>query len=286
MKTTLAIKMKLAMETALKIKATQALKTAQETMKTELASKLVTMETETNPKPPPNDSKIKRQAKKKQGFTLIETLVSIAIITIVITIVFINLTSSIRREDIRYYQGRINIENRISMMDSIVSSMSKDEMVIKTDFTLNDTGYVATINSNEEYVVNLNYYPIEVTSQAISLDYLNNLGYKPKSYELEVDKLKRDLPTIQLTDNLIYPGFYVRTGIDTETLETSIVYTFNKNIDTVEVLNIDNNLYTDNHLVKYLQKGNLKTMNLLYTTNDTVEFARTLNIMNKETYSK
>lgn len=226
------------------------------------------------------------KAKKKQGFTIIETLVSITIISVVITIVFINLTSSIRREDIRYYQGRLNIENRISMMDSIVNSMSKDEMVIKTDFTLNDIGYVATINKNEEYVVNLNYYPIEVTSQAVSLDYLNNLGYKPKRYELEVDKVKRDLPTIQLADNYIYAGLYVRTGVDSETLETSIVYTLNKNMDTIEVLNIDDTLFTDNHLVKYLQKGNLKTMNLLYTTNATVEFTRKLDLTNKETYSK
>lgn len=223
--------------------------------------------------------------KKFKGVTIMETLVSLAILAAIISIVMFNLVSSTRREDIRYFQGRVNINNRMEMVDSITESMAKTDMILKTDYTLNDIGYYSIINGRKEYIVNLNNYDYKIINSTVDLSSIVNRPNKPESFEREIDvngtKSKVSLPVLTFADTLIYNGFYVRSGTDAETMTTTIINTFNKNIDTIEIVSLNTDILSEYHLNRYLNKTNINAMQYLYTTNETVEFTRSLNIIKK-----
>lgn len=223
---------------------------------------------------------------KKKGFTLVETLASLVILGVVISIVMFNIASSTRREDIRYFQSGVNISNRMEMINAITSTVVKDNVILKTDYTLNDIGYYSVIEGQKQYVVNCNNYGIKINGKSINIDYIDGYPTKPVSYEKEKEvngvKTKSTLPAITVADTLIYSGFYVKAGNDAETLNSTITHTFNKNIDTIEILNLNQSIANTNHLTKFLSKDDVKTMQYLYTTNETVEYTRSLSIMKKD----
>lgn len=228
-----------------------------------------------------------KQFDVKQGFTLLETLVSLLILSMIIVIISTSLvTNSSHREDVRYFQSRVNISNRMEMIDSIKVSLAVKDITLKTDYTLNDIGFETDINGSSEYVVNCNYYPLSVQGQEVFLSYLDSLPTKPTSYdrtysENNVEKTK-SLPTITLADNIMYAGFYVRIGTDPESNTTSIVSTFNRNIDTAEVFKINDTIFSNYYINKNLKYTNVDSLLLLDTTNETTEYTRDLDLLNNK----
>ena len=224
----------------------------------------------------------------KQGFTIVEALISIFILSIIIIIIMTNFsTSSTHREDIRYFQSRLNISNRMEIVDSIKSSLASENITLKTDYTINDVGYDTIFNGNREYVINCNYYPLSVQGSEVFLTYIDNLPSTPAKYARNVIEgnatVSKQLPTITLADTLIYAGFYVRVGTDTETNVTSIASTFYRNIDTVDVLHINDTIFNNFYINKNLKYDNIHSMSLMHTTNETTEYTRELDILNKKT---
>lgn len=219
----------------------------------------------------------------KMAFTLIETLISLLILSIITIIVMSNFSStSTHREDIRYFQSRVNISNRMEIIDSIKISLASNDITLNTEYTLNDIGYYTIYNGNKDYIVNLNYYPLSIQGDEVFLSYLDGLPSKPISYTMEsIDSEEKNLPSITLADNSIYAGFYVRVGTDTSTNKTSIVNTFHKNIDTVDILRINNTINTTYHVTKNLQYNQLNSMMLLHDTSEITEYTREIDILNK-----
>lgn len=224
----------------------------------------------------------------KQGFTILETLVSLLILSMILIIITTSLTtSSTHREDIRYFQSRLNISNRMEMIDAIKVTLATKDITLKTQYTLNDIGFETTINGNKEYVVNCNYYPLSIQGEEVFLSYFDSIPTKPKSYsrtyyENNVKKTK-SLPTFTLADNLIYAGFYIRVGTDPETNQTDIVSSFNRNIDTAEIFKINDVILQTYNLNKNLKYSNLESLMLLHTTNETTEYTRELDLINNKT---